>query len=329
MVSEMTRPAISVVTPVYQCRECIAELVARLQKTLSDLSVSYEIILVNDGSPDDPWPLIQELASKYDGVKGINFSRNFGQHYAISAGIDYATGDFVVVMDCDLQDPPEEIPLLYKKALEGYDLVLGNTPFRTAKSWHHRMFSWCFYRVYDYLSDNPWKTQNASFLIMSRRAAEAFRRVRDRRRQFVSVVQYLGFPVTYVELRHDERPEGKSSYTFMKRVRLGILGLTSSTTRLLRLGIRVGLAFSGLAFIIFCYVVYTRLAHPELPIGWASLMSAVFFVGGVNMMLLGVIGLYLETIFYEVKDRPLYIIQELANLNDKTTNGHVPEQMIA
>ena len=246
-------------------------------------------------------------------VKGLKLSRNFGQHYALSAGLDAVEGDYTVCMDCDLQDPPEEIPKLLAKAKEGYDLVYGVAPYRTSKSWFQKLMSKGFYWVYDVLVGARTPSVNASFILLSRAAVLAFREMRETRRQFFTLIQHLGFDAAKVETDHHDRAHRQSSYTFMKRVKLAINGITVGSTRLLRAGIWLGFLSSVLSVLYGLYIIVMKLLHPQIVLGWSAIMTSIFFVGGLMMILIGILGTYLEVIFHEVKRRPHYLIARRLN----------------
>ncbi len=305
---------VSVVVPVYESAECLEELCRRLQAVLASAG-GFEIILVCDGSPDASWAEIERLASGNPTIKGINLSRNFGQHYALTAGLDHASGDFVIAMDCDLQDRPEDIPALIAKAGEGFDVVTGIGTFRGRDNWLHRMFSAAYYWIFDFLAERDERSFNTSFILMRRKVVEEFRRLRERRRLFLSLLQYLGFRWAKLPVTHDKRPRGRSSYTFVKRLQIAFAGITAGSTRLLRLGILLGLIFSFVSFCSGLFILIERLSgRRDYLLGWSSLIVSIFFVGGILMVLVGILGVYIETTYYEAKQRPLYIVANTVNL---------------
>lgn len=305
-------PNISVVIPVYGCKTSLIELVLRLEKTLKTISEEYEIILVNDASPDNPWNLIKELSAKNNRIKGVNFSRNFGQHFAITAGIDYSNGDWVVVMDCDLQDKPEEIIKLYNKAKEGVDIVLGRR-FLRKDNLLKRLTSKLFFKLYDYLTDMKTDHTVGNFGIYSRKVIEQFNLMREQSRIFTLFIKWLGFSPVYIDIDHSERIEGKSSYTYSKLFNLAIDGIVTHSNKPLRMSIKFGflIAFFALFFGIYIAVRYF---FYNVPIGWTSIMVTIFFIGGLLFANLGLLGLYIGKIFSEVKNRPLYIVNETSNI---------------
>ncbi len=302
------QPLISVVVPVYKAENCLDELYNRLKAAIEPLSPDFEMVLVEDCGGDRSWEVIERLARQDARVKGIQFSRNFGQHYGITAGLDHCRGDWVVVMDCDLQDRPEEIPRLYAKAQEGYDIVLARRG-RRQDPLMKRFTSWLFYKLFSYLADMDYDGETGNFRIMSRKVVESFRKMREQLRFFGGLVQWLGFPTSSIDVQHAERHEGKSSYTFAKLWKLATETIIAYSDKPLRLAVRAGFL---MAFLAFCYGVYTMLRAMlfGIPImGWSSLIVSLYFIGGIIIALLGIIGIYLGKTFDESKKRPLYIVR--------------------
>lgn len=305
---------ISVVIPVYGCCSCLYELYQRLQITLDSINVDYEIILVNDSSPDRSWEIINKISQRDTKVKGINLSRNFGQHYAITAGIDYATGNWLVVMDCDLQDQPEEIIKLYNKALEGYEVVFGRRYFRQ-NSFFKKMSSKIFYKVLDYLTESKTDNTVANFSIVSSSVMNNYRKLREQYRSFPLFIRWLGFKTAYVNIEHAERAEGKSSYTFNKLLNLAINSIVAQSNKPLRISIKFGFAVSTLSLLYAIYLIVRFLFLSQPVSGWTSMMVSIYFIGGLLFANMGILGLYIGKVFNEVKGRPLYIISETLNIN--------------
>ena len=297
---------ISVVTPVYQAEGCLEELYHRLVAMLSGITQDFEIILVEDCGGDRSWEIIQALARKDARVKGIQFSRNFGQHYGITAGLDYCDGDWVVVMDCDLQDRPEEIPRLYAKAREGYDVVLARRDRRQDPT-IKRLASSFFYKLLSYLADMEYDSPG-NFRILSRKVVENFRGMREQLRFFGALVKWMGFPATAIDVQHTERHDGRSTYTFAKLWRLASDTIVAYSDKPLRLSIRFGFIMSALAFAFGVYVLVDAFVYGSPVMGWPSLIVSVYFIGGIIISILGIIGIYLGKTFDESKKRPLYIV---------------------
>lgn len=301
---------ISVVVPVYYGEATIEELARRVETVVTKLEMSMELLLVNDASPDNSWAIIEKLHQEITGVKGINFSRNFGQHYAISAGLANATGDWVVVMDCDLQDVPEEIEKLYHKAMEGYDVVLAR---RTARkdSFFKRFFSRSFYRVLSYLSGVKYDPRVANFGIYKRQVIDTINSLPEKNRYFPSMIKWVGFKQTGVEVKHSERAEGTSSYNFKKLLNLSLDIVLAYSDKPLRLAIKLGLLITFLALVFSVVLLYRWYIGVIEVAGYTSVILSIWFLSGIIIFVLGMVGLYIGKIFENVKDRPTYIIKDM------------------
>ena len=314
----MPTPHLSVVTPIYGCCSSLIELYARLDAVLSGISANYEIIMVNDASPDCAWEVIQQLAQKDPRVKGINLSRNFGQHYAITAGLDYAHGDWVVVMDCDLQDVPEEIAKLYHKAQEGYDVVVGRRANRQ-DVFLKKLASKLFYQVFAYFTGSKVDNRIGNFGIYAQKVTRSIRGLKEQNRSFGLFALWVGFRRIELDIEHARRIQGGSSYTFRKMVSLAMDSIVAHSSKLLRLTVKLGLTLSvlSLGYALWMIVRYFLWAIPV--VGWTSLIVSVYFTAGLIIGSIGIIGLYVGKIFDEVKQRPLYIIESTTfemNTND-------------
>lgn len=310
------KPVISIVTPVYRSEPCIDELYRRLLATMVKITPEFELIMVNDHSPDNAWVRINQLAKQDERVKGINLSRNFGQHHAITAGLDHAEGDWVVVMDGDLQDQPEEIERLYAKAQEGYDVVFARRyerQDRLLKKWASK----CFYLVLDYFTDYQSDHTVANFSISSRTVVENFREMREQNRLYPLFLQWMGFHTAYVNVEHAERTIGKSSYNFHKLFNLAIDSIVSQSNKPLRLSIKFGflVSFGSLLYGLWLMYRYFFLSQPVA--GWTSVMVSIYFIGGLLFANLGILGLYIGKVFDEVKGRPLYVVKEKVGFSQK------------
>lgn len=304
----MTKPHISVVVPVYKAENCLGELYRRLCVVLEKISPDFEIILVEDCGGDDSWAVIERLALDDPRVRGIQFSRNFGQHYGLTAGLDYCCGDWVVVMDCDLQDRPEEIARLYAKALEGCDIVLARRNVRRDPMLK-RITSWMFYKIFSYLADIEYDAQTGNFRIMSRKVVTNFRQIREQLRFFGGLVQWMGFPTASIDVEHGERFKGETTYTYAKLWKLAAETIIAYSDKPLRLAVRFGCVMAVFSFGFGLYVLVHALFY-DVPIqGWSSLIISLYFIGGIIIATLGVIGIYLGKTFDESKKRPLYIVR--------------------
>lgn len=301
---------ISVVTPVYGCCQSLDALYVRIEKTLSKITQDFEIIMVNDASPDNAWDIIKLLAQKDSRVKGINFSRNFGQHRAITAGLDHAQGEWVVVMDCDLQDQPEEILKLYDKAKEGYEIVFGQRVARQDTT-SKKLTSKLFYIIYDYLSESNTDHTIANFSIISKKVVESFLKLGEQHRPYGYFINWLGFKRTHVMVEHAKRLNGETSYTIKKLVSLALDNIVSQSNKPLKMSIKFGFIMSFLSAIYALYLVFKYISADMVVPGWTSVMVSIYFIAGLLFANLGFLGLYIGKIFDETKGRPPYIIDEV------------------
>ena len=308
-----TTPHISIVSPVYRGEKMVADLVRRNVESVSTITDDYEIILVNDASPDDSWLEIVKQCVANPKVKGINLSRNFGQHYAISAGLSFASGEWVVVMDCDLQDRPEEIPNLYRKAKEGFDIVYAR---RAVRKDNHikKSTSAIFYRVFRHLSGIQSDKAVANFGIYRNRVIEEFNKMPEQSRFFPSQIKYLGFKDTSIDVVHNERSEGKSSYSLMKRFKLGFDVIVANSNKPLRFAVGLGFGMSALAFLLALYNVIAKWVGVIRVPGYTTTVFSIWFVGGLLLFVMGIMGLYIGKIFDQVKGRQLFIVKDKVNL---------------
>lgn len=304
---------ISVVSPVYRGEKMVSELVRRNVEALSGMGVDYEIILVNDASPDDSWQAIEAECNMNPKVKGLNLSRNFGQHYAITAGLSYAQGEWIVVMDCDLQDRPEEIPNLYAKAQEGYDSVLAQRVQRN-HGWFKQMGSKCFYKLFSYLTETKQDASVANFGIYNRKVIDAVLSMGDAMRYFPTQIQWVGFKRAYLPIQHDERAEGKSTYNLSRLLKLAFDTIISFSDKPMRLMVKLGLMVTMISFIVgIVFLVRYCMGLIEV-MGFASLIISLWLLGGIIISLIGVVGIYLGKLFEKAKDRPTFIVDKKNNI---------------
>jgi dolichol-phosphate mannosyltransferase len=302
-------PHISVVIPIYKAENCLEELYRRLRDSLEGITQDFEIILVEDCGGDRSWDIIKEIAEGDKRIRGMQFSRNFGQHYGITAGLDHARGDWTVVMDGDLQDAPEEIPRLYQKALEGYDVVLAKRK-RRKHSFFKRLTSRMFYKLFSYLADINYDSEIGNFRIISRKVVENFCSMRERLRFFGGMVDWMGFPTAMIDVEHAERHEGKSTYTFSKLMRLALDTIIAYSDKPLRLSVGLGFVMATFSFLYGTYTLVRALIVGIPVMGWSSLIVSLYFLSGIIIINLGIIGIYLGKTFDEAKKRPLYIIRD-------------------
>jgi glycosyltransferase involved in cell wall biosynthesis len=314
----MSKPYLSIVSPVYKAELIVSELVKRIGVSASKITDNYEIVLVEDNSPDNSWQAILDECKKDPRVKAVKLSRNFGQHYAITAGLDYAGGTWVVVMDCDLQDKPEEIVPLYHKAQEGYDIVLAQRKIRK-DHFLKRVSSILFYRTLSYLTGSKQDPSIANFGIYHSAAIAAVRKMREPIRYFPTMVKWVGFRKTAIEVTHDERFSGSTSYNWNKLFRLALDIILVNSDKPIRLIVKFGFFIALSSFVIGAITVYKFFMNKITVPGYTSLLISIWFIGGFILFVLGLIGLYIGKIFEGVKHRPIYIVQEEINIDDQET----------
>ncbi len=308
-------PHLSIVSPVYKAEACLCELHRRIVAAAERITSSFEIILVEDHSPDGSWRVLEEMAAGDKRVKAVKLSRNFGQHYAITAGLEQAHGEWVIVMDCDLQDSPEEIETLYRKAQEGYDSVFARRINRK-DSWGKKMRSRLFSGLLAWLTGEPFDHTLANFSISSRRAIKAFREYRERDRSYYLIIRDIGYPIGYVDVEHKPRFAGATSYTWGKLIHLAFQAVVSSSTRPLQLSIWFGTMVAGLSFLYMIFLI-ARYFFLDIGVpGWTTLAVMISFFFGLLFLQVGVMGLYLGKTFEESKQRPLYHVAEKLNDED-------------
>ena len=306
---------ISIVSPEYRGGRMVAELVRRIKESVSSITEDFEIILVNDASPDGTWTEIQKECALDTRVKGINLSRNFGQHYAITAGLRYAKGEWVVVMDCDLQDRPEEIPNLYAKALEGYDIVYAQRTERQ-DGFFKKMSSTVFHMCYDWLSGQKTDKTIANFGIYHSKVIAEYNKMPEAARSFGSLIKYVGFRDTAIPVYHAERASGKSSYSLHKLLKLCGDIIISNSNRPLKMAVALGFLMSILSFLLALYnILAFAVGFIQVP-GFTTTIFSIWFVGGLLLLVMGILGLYIDKIFDQVKGRQLFIIQDKINIDE-------------
>ena len=301
-------PAFSIVSPVYRAENLIGELVRRIQASMAALTENYEIILVDDRGPDNSWDRIVEQAARDPRVRGVRLSRNFGQHKAITAGLEHARGEWIVVMDCDLQDQPEEIPALYHYAQrEGYDLVFARRVERQ-DSWLKRAGSQAFYRMLAYLTETKQDPAIANFGIYHRKVIDAVLAMRESIRYFPTMLRWVGFRAGGLAVDHAERPEGTSSYNLRRLINLALDIVLAYSDKPLRLTVKLGLSISAVAFLLVIITLLRYMLGYSWEPGYASLIVSIWFFSGLILSVLGIVGLYIGKTFEQVKNRPIYLV---------------------
>lgn len=269
---------ISIVSPVYMAEFTVEELIRQIKNSLREIGVDYEIILVDDGSPDHSWQLIEKSCDADEKIKGIKLSKNFGQHYAITAGLANASGDWVVVLDCDLQDDPKEIINLYRHVQEGYDMVLARRVDRQ-DGFFKKMTSKVFYSVFGYLTGTKQDATIANYGIYHKKVIKAILSMKDKVRYFPTMAQWVGFSVKYLDVNHNERASGKSSYTLKSLVNLALNNIVAFSSKPLLLTIRLGLVISTISFLLGAYYFILYLNGGITEPGFPSVIISVWFIG--------------------------------------------------
>jgi polyisoprenyl-phosphate glycosyltransferase len=313
-------PQLSVVVPVFQCEECLEELHRRLSATLDRLKITYELVLVEDGGADESWAVICRLAASDRRVRGFRLSRNFGQHAAITAGIAQSRGRWVVVMDCDLQDPPEDIERLIAKAQEGFDIVLARRRSRQLSPFR-RLANWTYFTSLRLFTGTDVGGEYGSFSLISRKVANAFLQLREGDRHYVLILHWLGFRSAAIEYDVAERAAGRSSYGFRRLIAHAVEGVFFQTTVLLRWVVYIGFGLAAIGAVASVFLVVERLSGNAYP-GWTSLFVLMLVIGGVIIVSTGVTGLYIGKVFDEVRARPLFVI-------DEEVGAEIPDEITA
>jgi len=300
---------LSVVVPIYNEEESLLEMHRRLSEVLAGLGVTHELLLVNDGSRDRSAELIGDLVSQDPAVRGIHFSRNFGHQAALAAGLQHCSGRAVVVIDADLQDPPELIGAMLERWRDGYEVVYAQRVARRRESLLKRATAYAFYRILRRITPVEIPSDTGDFCLMDRRIVDLLNAMPERNRYVRGLRAWVGFRQTSVTFERAPRFAGEPKYTFAKSVGLAINGILSLSKLPLRLATYFGLLVSAASFILAIWFVIQRLSGQPLIRGWSSTVVIVLFLGGVQLLTIGIIGEYLSRIYDEVKGRPLYVVQ--------------------
>ncbi len=304
---------ISVVTPVYGNKLLVEKLYKAILASMSKIDVDYEIIMVNDCCPYGSGEEIERLAGIDDKIKFIDLSRNFGQHMAIKAGIDNAKGDYIIVMDCDLQDNPEDIPRFYKKIKEGYDIVFGE---RIARQDNivKKLSSWAFRLLYKQLSDFYIEKKVGTYSMITKEVASQLSLINTKNFEYGGALTYLGFKKAYIPIKKEERKIGTSGYNFYKGIKLALGSIIQNSNKPLVFAVYCSFTMFIFSFIFVLKLVYDKISHHTTLMGWTSLMVSIFFIAGLLFAYLALLGLYVGNIFQETKSRPVYTIKKKLNL---------------
>ena len=307
--------AISVVLPVFNEEAGLPQLYRRVKDVLVAAGMTHEIIFVNDGSRDGSWVRILDLANADRNVKAVNLSRNFGHQMAITAGVDVSSGMTVVVMDSDLQDPPELIPTLYEKYREGFDVVYAQRRKRDGETWFKRVTATLFYRLIRRMTSIDIPVDTGDFRLMSRRVVDDLKRLQEKSRFVRGLVTWVGYNQTPVLYDRDRRYGGHSKYPITKMMKFALDGITGFSSQPLRLASHVGLLFAiaSLGLMVGLLIFKVSGGYGLVP-GWTSLAVAVLFLGGLQLLAIGILGEYIGRIYEEAKHRPLYLVRDVKNL---------------
>ena len=303
----------SLVIPLYNEEQVIHECIKRVTNVMGNKSFDYEVIFVNDGSKDSTEEIVKQYCEKDEHLKLITFSRNFGHQTAITAGMDNSSGDAVVVMDADLQDPPEVILDLIAKFEEGYDVVYAIRSKRKGESLFKKVTAKIFYRYMRSMSDVDIPIDTGDFRLISRQVCDVLKTLTERNRYVRGLVSWVGFKQTGVYYEREERFAGETKYPLKKMLKLSVDGITSFSTKPLKLSKWIGLIVSAAGFIYALVIIIQKLFGVEMQTGWASTIVIVLIIGGIQLLMMGITGEYIARIFEESKNRPLYIIKEKVN----------------
>ena len=316
MSSRKISPMFSIVLPVFNEEQILPALYMRLSGVMQELGETYELVFVNDGSRDDSFAFLKSLSAADPAVKIVSLSRNFGHQTAITCGLDHAGGEAVVIMDADLQDPPEVIARFVEKWREGYDVVYAVREKRQGENFFKRGTAALFYRLLRALTHVDIPLDTGDFRLLSRRAVNALQLARERSRFVRGLVIWVGYRQTGVRFTREERGAGETKYTFRKMLKFAFDGITAFSSVPLQAATYLGLVISGLSFLYIVYAVVAKLFTGHTVPGWTSIMVAVLFLGGVQLLALGVIGEYVGRVYEEVKRRPLYLVDERVGFED-------------
>ena len=308
-------PKYSLIIPIYNEEETIPELYRRVSAVMDSLDDSVELILINDGSPDRSLKLMRELQERDARVCYISFARNFGHQAAVTAGLNFARGQVIVVLDADLQDPPELIPKMIESWQAGYHVVYAQRTKRKKESWFKRLTAYVFYRLLRQLADVDIPADTGDFCLMDRQVVDVLNSMPERNRYIRGLRAWIGFRQTAVKFERDPRFAGEVKYTFKKSLALAVNSLVSFSKIPLRISTYLGLFSALIALLMALLVLYWRLQQPDSPVtGLATILIAVFFLGSVQLISVGILGEYIGRIYEEVKGRPAYTIAEIAGL---------------
>ncbi|EPY7704396.1 MULTISPECIES: glycosyltransferase family 2 protein [Bacillus] len=310
---------ISVVVPMYFEEEVAQECYNRLKSVMLQNNINYEFVFVNDGSTDRTMEILSEIAANDFRTKIVNFARNFGHQVAVTAGIAAAKGDAIVIIDADLQDPPEVIPELIAKWEEGYEVVYAKRKQRKGETWFKLLTAKYFYKFLNYMSDIDIPKDTGDFRIIDRKIADVFNQMTERNRFIRGMMSWVGFRQTYVEYERDERFAGETKYPLKKMIKFASDGIIAFSTKPLRIVMSLGLLSVLISIIVLLYTITVKVFGHGTQTGWASIMVAITFFSGIQLLGLGIVGQYIARIYDESKNRPIYIVKETINIDEEET----------
>jgi polyisoprenyl-phosphate glycosyltransferase len=322
-------PKYSFIIPIYNEEETIREMYSRVSAVLDRLDGPAELILIDDGSRDRSLQMLRDLQERDDRVFYLSFARNFGHQIAVTAGLHMAKGQVIVVMDADLQDPPEVVMHMIDKWRAGYEVVYAQRIRRQAESWSKRLLAYCFYRVLKKLAEIEIPNDSGDFCLMDRVAVNALNTMPERHRYIRGLRSWVGFRQTAVLFERDPRFAGEPKYSLIKSLKLAVDGMVSFSKVPLRISIYLGLLSAALALGMLSLVLYWRFFVSNSPlVGFAVIAAAVFFLGAVQLLGIGMLGEYVGRIYEEVKRRPLYTVKEMGPMRQRTTPGAIGARRI-
>lgn len=301
---------LSVIIPVFNEEKNITLLHQRLSEVIRKITHDYELLFVNDGSRDNTLALVKNVSKQDPHVRYIDFSRNFGHQIAVTAGLDYALGDAVVIIDADLQDPPELIKEMYSKMKEGYDVVYAKRKSRKGETFMKKLTAKIFYRLLQRITSVNIPVDTGDFRIISRQVVNVVKNMPEQQKYLRGQIAWAGYRQTFMEYERQERHAGETGWPYRKMIRFALDGITSFSNFPLKFATVSGIIVSCISFILILYALYSRFITREYVAGWASLMIVVLFMGGIQLLSIGIIGEYISRISANVRNRPLYIVRE-------------------